>query len=113
MRRRGQVVSEYALTFFLIVAVITTMSMFIKRVLQARIYDARDAMSRTVAPYYSGRMPREYEPYYVQSESQITRSSNEADFLLGGGISGIAGKGLVDATLIHANGIQAPPVNGD
>ena len=107
--RRAQVLSEYAITFFLIVAVISAMSVFVKRALQGRIFEARNAMIRTVNAVSPVAVPLEYEPYYVETRSEIKRSSSETVGLLGGAPSGVATKDFLEKTEAQTNSVQLSP----
>ena len=109
-QRPAQVISEYAITFFLIVAVISAMSLMVKRALQGRIFEARNTMIRTVnAVAGPGGVPLEYEPYYVETRSEVNRGSTESDLLFGGESPGIAGKNFLEKTEVHTNSVQLPP----
>jgi len=108
--RRAQVLSEYAITFFLIVAVISAMSVYVKRALQGRIYEARNTMIRTVnAVSGNVAVPLEYEPYYVQTQSEVKRDSTENAMLLGGETPGVAIKDFLEKTQAQTNSVQLPP----
>ena len=103
-------VSEYAITFFLIVAVISAMSLMVKRVLQGRILEARNTMIRTVnAVAGPGGVSLEYEPYYVETRSEVNRRSTESVVLFGGENPGVAGKNFLEKTEAHTNSVQFPP----
>ena len=117
---RGQVISEYAILFFLVVAVITAMTGYLRRVLQARIWDARNTMVNTIAnTYYSDpsnpssyNMVYEYEPYYVQTQSKNTNDSTSTDSLLSAGsinTTGIFNKEFIAVTTGQTQGQQLPP----
>ena len=63
---------EYAVVFFMVVAVAVGMSTYFKRSVQARVRGARNYMWAQVHgvynQYYANRvLPVEYEPYYTQS----------------------------------------------
>ncbi len=71
---KGQsVVMEYAMTFALVLAVITAMTVYFKRVVQSRYVGARDFVGREIKAVYdsgdyslAGDFALEYEPYYTQ-----------------------------------------------
>lgn len=85
--KTGQAISaEYVLIFFVVMGVMSAMFIYFQRALQARIYDARNAMVRSVAdetyggdygPGAYGRDFVEYEPYYGNTESIISQKRNE------------------------------------
>ena len=111
---KAQVLGEYALTLFLVVGVMTAMTVYIRRVLQARLFDARKYMINTVksAPHV-GKLKMEYEPYYVDTKSMTDQSIVEQDKLLGGGHTGIFRKTFDDVTNVQTNSTQLPPANAD
>ncbi len=78
---------EYAILFFIVVAVIAGMTTYVKRALQGRIHDARQYMynqvNATYATLYANRLlPNGYEPYYLDTrtdkdETSITTQADE------------------------------------
>lgn len=88
---KGQVLaSEYVMIFFLVVGMIFAMSMYMRRGLQARIYDARNLMAKHVNAVGHetgavGNFYAEYEPYYAESTSQVTRKTGSIERLMAGG----------------------------
>ncbi len=76
-QKNAQIVSEYAMTFFIAFSVIIAMGVFIKRSLQARVYDARNTMVSTVESRWGQTVPPEYEPYTMNSSSDVTLSVNQ------------------------------------
>ena len=73
-RRRGQGLTiEYAVLFFIVIAAITTMSVYAKRAVQSRVRGARNYMVKQVEVAYQNLHPSanfrfEYEPYYVKTQ---------------------------------------------
>ncbi len=114
------VAAEYAILFFIVVAVIVSMTTYIKRTLQGRIHDARNYMYTQVntiyrsAPFYPNAiLPSGYEPYYVKtrtdkdegtttSQSDTPWAGHEGRFSTG--ISSVSGSGTTSNVLsaIHA-----------
>ena len=103
---QGQAV-EYAVVFFLVVAVVAGMSTYVKRAVQARIRGARNYMFVQVNGVYNqyyvnGLLRAEYEPYYAQSttfkDDHTTQNEQQMPLLGGEGtyISGISS--VVDST---------------
>ncbi len=107
--RRAQVIPEYAITFFLIVAVISAMSMMVKRALQGRIYEARNTMIRVVNAESPVPVPLEYEPYYMETRSEVRRNSSETVGLRGGTPPGVATKDFLEKTEANTQSVQFPP----
>ncbi len=119
-KNRAQVISEYAGIIFLILAVITAVSVFLKRALQANIRDARNYMitqvNSTYAATQSGTTPSgisyEYEPYYVEQNSEISsRVDDQADFTRGAG-AGKATTSYNETTEATSTSRQLPPGQG-
>ena len=111
---RAQILGEYALILILAVVVLTTMTIYVRRVLQSRMYDARKYMMSVVksAPH-NGILKMEYEPYYTQTNAITDQSQDATADLLGGGHTGIYRKIFDDVTSVESNSIQLPPVNAD
>lgn len=77
-KQQAQIIAEYALVIFLIVAAVIAMMVFTKRLLQARIRDAHVYMLNEVRQAdTSVTIPDSYEPYYTVSTSDIARESND------------------------------------
>ena len=108
---------EYGLLFFLVVGMITTMTIYFKRSMQARIRDARVYMFKSVqnrtAGYYSGNLYVEYEPYYANTTSTVDRGGSENVYLVPtpGLSSGIFRKVFSDTIIVNTRSETAPPVN--
>lgn len=90
--RTGQVISaEYVLILFVVMGVMSVMFIYFQRTLQARIYDARNAMLKAVTMQDYGENREiihlydhdfiEYEPYYSNTESTISQKRAEATTL--------------------------------
>lgn len=88
--RKGQNSAiQYALTFFLIIGVVTTMAVYVRRAVQGKIYDARNYMFMTANAVYSNRqlnlvgvLSLQYEPYYEKRSSWKATDSIESDIML-------------------------------
>lgn len=114
---RAQAVSgEYVLVFFLVVGMMTAMTVYFKRAVQARIYDARNTMLNMVlirakkTGYYPGNLQTEYEPYYDANRvSTIVRKVNMQTKLLPGASSGIFRKVSDEITAVQVESETAPP----
>ncbi len=116
---KAQIVSEYVLTFFLIIAVVAGMSVYVRRAIQARIHEARNTMITMVNEqkdfFYLGdkQVFLEYEPYYINSQSLVNMDLNQTTFLEGGGSTGIFKAKPNDVTRVHIESTQAPPKDAD
>ena len=107
------VMAEYVLVFFVVIGMATVMTVYFKRVVQARMHDARNAMlnmvlNRTVG-YYTGDIQIGYEPYYGNTISTIARRGNATANLLPGATTGIFRKTFDEVTAIETRSETAPP----
>lgn len=76
--KKAQNTAEYALLIALVVAAVIAMQTYAQRTLQARIRDASNYLTtQTSAMGTTGQ----YEPYYLSSNYDITRSSQDAEQL--------------------------------
>lgn len=105
---------EYVLVFLVVMGMITAMTVYFKRAVQARIFDARNSMINTVVnlagDYYDGVfLRREYEPYYGNTVSAVVRQENTTRGLLPGATTGIFRKTIDDRTAIETRSETAPP----
>ena len=86
---------EYVVTFFIVIATVVAMTVYIQRSLQAKTKDARDYMvglaagecgpdCRAAAGISGSGIPREYEPYYGRVDSRTSRNSSVSANLIGG-----------------------------
>ena len=85
--QRGSILlSEYVVTFFLVITVVGIMSIYIQRTFQARLRDARhhmissvnsacDANCMQATTTSADSIAEQYEPYYVKVKSETTRDS--------------------------------------
>ncbi len=107
------VMGEYVMTFFLAVAMVTAMTIYFRRAVQARMHGARNAMLNTVldrsGTYFTGNILAGYEPYYAQTVSDVRRSEDSETRLLEGGSSGIFQKESDDSTSVTTQSQTAPP----
>src|SRR3989338_9576767 len=80
LNKAQAVMGEYVLVFFLAIGMATAMTIYFKRGVQARIFDARNAMLNIVvnrtAGYYTGNIQIGYEPYYGNTVSTVSRREN-------------------------------------
>ncbi len=87
---------EYVVIFFIVIATVVAMTVYIQRSIQAKVKDSRDYMvsvaanecgpdCRAAAGISGSGIPREYEPYYGKVDSQTSRNSSVSANLIGGG----------------------------
>ncbi len=107
------VMGEYVMVFFLVVAMVTAMTIYFRRAVQARMHGARNAMLNTVlnraGTYFTGNILAGYEPYYAQTVSEVRRGEDSETRLLEGGSSGIFQKESNDSTTVTTQSQTAPP----
>lgn len=107
------VMGEYVLVFFVVIGMATAMTIYFKRAVQARIFDARNTMMNIVVNrtrgYYSGSVYYEYEPYYGNTVSTVARRENATTELLPGATTGIFRKTFDDVTAVQTHSETAPP----
>lgn len=78
--KKAQNVAEYAILIALVVGAIIAIQTFAKRALQARVRDASQYMTTTMDFDGLGGQTyntAQYEPYYLQSESNTVKSETE------------------------------------
>lgn len=122
-KKAQTIMGEYLLIFFLIIGVATAMTIYFRRVVQARIRDARVTMidivrSRTNVlvngkPAYAGPLFYEYEPYYLNAITNSMRSDTLRDGLGSGGSSGIATQSLDEFRRAATRSDTAAPKDAD
>lgn len=105
--------AEYLLVFFLAIGMITAMTIYFRRAVQGRIHDVRDYVwsdiyNRLGGNYY-GNLYKEYEPYYTNTQSIISRYSYSNQILLEGNTTGIYRKGIDDYMEIRTNSSTLDP----
>ena len=132
-RRRisGQtILPEHVLVYFLVIAAVAAMAVYMQRGLQARVRGARIYMVDLASKGCSdadkkggldcqgaagvknaGGINQEYEPYYGKSGTEVTRDQSQNNVLLegGNGSTGIAGKTFAERTEITSVSGQLPP----
>ncbi len=107
--------AEYVLVFFVVMGVATAMTIYFKRAIQARVYDARNTMLNMVVQrtkgYYTGNIQIGYEPYYSNTASVVVRSENtRREVLPSPGLpSGIFNKTIDETTAVQTHGETAAP----
>ena len=107
------IIGEYLIVFFLIVAVMSAMTIYFKRSIQARIRDSRLSMYNTIftrtTGYYNGNLYSEYEPYYAETEASVDRNEDDSINILPGASSGIFQKTINDFTSTQINSETVAP----
>ncbi len=120
--RKGQLVmSEYVLLFFVVVASISAMTLFVQRGLQARHRDANmyavDLASQACEQLSASGVDckgaagvngfaYQYEPYYGQSKADIGRKMADKKVIDG---TGQWGKYFTERTEVGSTSAQLPP----
>lgn len=107
----AQMVTEYAMTLAIVVMMVVTMTIFVKRLLQARMKDAHDFMMETARNSYGGVIDDEYEPYYSISNSQMDQKINDSSVLDRGGTTGAFTKTYNEERTVNTISEQTPPIS--
>ena len=82
--KKAQNTAEYAILISLVVAGIIAMQTYAQRALQARVRDAAKFMADQTGPGLNGSTLKgtlQYEPYYLQTNYEVTRSDFEKELL--------------------------------
>jgi hypothetical protein len=74
LNKMAQSTAEFAIVISIVIGAIVAMQIYVKRALQARVRDASDGLG-------SGQ----YEPYYLQQNTNQNSTGNETDTLQTGG----------------------------
>ena|SRR3989338_4586412 len=75
-RKKGQNLAEYAILIALVIAAVVAMQVYVKRSLQARIFDATNQMIDSSAGLGD---TAQYEPYYLTTNFQVTRNLSSTE----------------------------------
>ena len=121
---KAQVIAEYSIVLSIAILAVVSMMFFIKRGLQARVNDARAYMIHTLDSevdfahngIWGGSQPEglpahlyEYEPYYQNQQSLVTRDGSEKDIYRGA--AGESDYTRKSNTTVQTNRYQAPAKN--
>jgi len=125
MNKKGQaVLSEYVMIFFVVIAAIVAMTVFVQRSLQGRIHDARNYMIDSVTNTgacdancllatgaTTNQIPYQYEPYYAQVLSDTEHNEALNSGMTNGqaaAIGAVYTKGFSDTSKTIATSVQLP-----
>lgn len=121
-QKAQMIANEYVIVFFVVLAIIAAMSTYFRRAIQSRVRGAYKVMEYTAyarinsstavnASRYSGSSHHaQYEPYYTESISDITRAGDTNQFAVAGNI---LKKTIDDTTTSDSVTITAPPIDAD
>ena len=108
------------LFFFVVVGMVSGMTLYFKRAVQARVRDAHNSVYYTIrnrvgTEYAGNRVYIQYEPYYRISNSLTDRAySDTAQVLPSLPLSsGIFRKSVNQTTITNSQAITLPPINAD
>jgi hypothetical protein len=86
MRNKGQTSTvEHVIMVLMVVAAIVAMTVYMRRLFQARIYDANNAVAMTAANALGNGVKLEYEPYYYQATTNTDKDAVKQESLTGTG----------------------------
>jgi len=101
---RAQVIGEYAITIAILISALVAMTVYARRALQARMHDAKEYMV-SEASQGGVTILSEYEPYYGDSQSESSTTSDEQTVLA----PGLDTKVFSGRTEISGRTRQLPP----
>ena len=78
LKRRGQSLTEYAITFGVVAAAVLAMQLLVKRGLQARQLDATNLMTGVTGDVGGVAISntKQYEPYYAQNDFNVQQKQD-------------------------------------
>jgi len=123
MNNKGQaVLAEYVMIFFVVIAAVVAVTVYVQRGLNARIHDARNfavdsvttsgACDANCMRATGGTISHEYEPYYTQMASNVDQGHAERYGTTTGSpqvIGAIYTKSLNEDTNTTSGSAQLPP----
>jgi len=125
MNNKGQaVLSEYVMIFFVVIAALVAMTVYLQRGFEARLHDARNFMVDSVInnsqvcdndckAAAGGNISHEYEPYYAQMLSDVGRNEAESagatPSAVNWSIGAVYTKSVNETTTANATSTQLPP----
>ncbi len=127
MNNKGQaILSEYVMIFFVVIAAVVAMTVFVQRSLEARVHDARNFMVDALVNSgacdtnclnatgaVGSQIPHEYEPYYAAMLSDVSHNQQENTGATASGVNWSIGavytKSLNEETQTNSFSVQSPP----
>lgn len=121
MNDKGQaILAEHVMVFFIVVAALTAMTVLVRRAFEARIHDARNFAIEMAAnacdvncQAASNGVSWGYEPYYMQTFSDVQRNSDNHQGITNGSageLGAIYISSVNDTSNISSISHQLPPV---
>ena len=113
--KKAQVISsEYVLVIFIVVGMMTAMTMYMTRALQARVFDAHQAMGHIIVDRAQGKTQAlnvytRYEPYYYDTNSTTYTSQDTEATLEPGFTTGNYRKEINDEKATALYSVTSPP----
>ena len=91
--RKGQSTAEYAIVLSIVIAAVIGMQIYVKRGLQAKVQGAMAHLSVGVTGSAGGAAgtigtKEQYEPYYANTNYNVTQNSSSIDTYNNGGLFG-------------------------
>jgi cell envelope opacity-associated protein A len=108
-KRAQAALGEYAVAILLVITALTTISVYFRRAIQARMYDARNYMGKQATANAVVGASTEYEPYYTDTKATTKTSTNSKTEILAGGTSGLFRKTINNSTDVNAVSKTLPP----
>ncbi|MFH1360160.1 MAG: hypothetical protein ABIJ41_03885 [Candidatus Omnitrophota bacterium] len=112
---KAQIFTEYAAVVALVAAVAITMSVLVKRTIQARMRDAHEWTFQELETVHAqsgaaGNFVHMYEPYYRDTTQKLTRDYSEKNIFEGWFVGT---REINERTEINSESIQASPREAD
>lgn len=116
--KKGQAIaSEYTLVIFIVIGMVSAMTVYFRRAVQAKIYAARNMTVNYVLnatnQEFAGNLYVEYEPYYGSMESETERSSEIFQKLKTDGGAGKSRTKMSSSSNAWADSETLPPREAD
>lgn len=113
LKRRGQSLTEYAITFGVVAASVLGMQLLVKRGLQARQLDATNLMTSVTGDVGGAAIANttQYEPYYVDNQFTVHQTQNATQAVSTGYL--VDKTGITETTTREGTGISGTDLSAD
>jgi Flp pilus assembly pilin Flp len=92
-KSKAQTTAEYAILLGLVIAAVVAMQVYVKRAIQGRVHRSVQWMANQAASANTTigmSNTTQYEPYYLQSDFNVTRNQNaQQNLIVGGGYNAL------------------------
>ncbi|MBF0511592.1 MAG: hypothetical protein HQL13_04595 [Candidatus Omnitrophica bacterium] len=120
MDNKGQsIMSEHVMIFFVVIAALSAMTLFVQRAFEARVHDAHTYLIKQVnsacdanCQMAANGIGYEYEPYYTRTLSFVAQNSEDMSTIQKGheaSFTSVYGRSYHQKTSATVNSSQLPP----